>query len=249
MDSNTSSQVQDSSSPDLTAASLQCEAVLKLGEKIARELGLDDRADTLSIWMAHYIAELIQNAEAAVPESRAAERAKCADTILEIWKHRSQFPAGKRPLEEFEPILRAMESLDPDRDARHYFDSLRREAAEAEETSEATKWLSFADSLDYSARILIRDCLAHAAQHAVDKSREWVALAKEADVDKGIDIVIIRSLLEEADLIAKTGPGQRGHGRIEERIKRLETFQEMAATVASDLRAQLKQADVPQSES
>ena len=91
-----------------------CKPVLRLGEKIARELGLDDRADTLSLWMAHYVAELIQQAEAAAPEERTAAQTRCADAILEIWKHRRYFPPGMRPLEDFAPILKAMESLDPD---------------------------------------------------------------------------------------------------------------------------------------
>lgn len=192
MDSNTSSQVQGFSSPDLMAASLRCEAVLKLGKTIASELELDDRADTLSLWMAYYIAELIQRAETAEPNNRVVDLAKCAEAILEIWKHRSHFPAGKRPLEDFEPILRTLEDLDPDRDMHRYFVSLRRAAAEDEETSEASEWLRKADELDYSARILIRYCLARAAQDATDKNREWVALAQNADVEEGVDSVIVR---------------------------------------------------------
>jgi hypothetical protein len=249
MDSTTSSQVQDSSSSDLTVASLRYEAVLKLGEKIASELGFDDRADTLSLWMAHYISELIQNAEAARPEERAAELAKCANAILDIWKHRSEFPVSGRPMGDFEPILRAMESLDPDRDAFRYLGALRHMAAETEATSETDKWLGVAEALDYSARILIRYCLAQAAEDAVDQSREWIALAKEADADKELDIVLIRALGEESDLVKATKISDRVRERIQDQINRLEAFQGMATDVVSDLRAQLEECDLPQNES
>jgi len=74
-----------------------------------------------------------------------------------------------------------MESLDPDKEEGRYFGLLWREAAETEEGTENSKWLRFADSLDYSARILIRYCLARAAQGAADISREWVFLANEAE--------------------------------------------------------------------
>ena len=129
----------------------------------------------------HYIADLMETARTAGHETRVAKQEKCSKAALELWKHRSQLPAGQRPLQEFDPILRTMESLDPDKEEGRYFGLLWREAAETEEGTETSKWLRFADSLDYSARILIRYCLARAAQGAADISREWVSLANEAE--------------------------------------------------------------------
>ncbi len=37
-------------------------AVVRLGERIVAELGLEESTDTLSRWMAHYIAESIARA-------------------------------------------------------------------------------------------------------------------------------------------------------------------------------------------
>jgi hypothetical protein len=242
-DSTTFSQAQGYSSPNLTVASLRSEAVLKFGEKIVAELGNEDRADTLSRWMAHYVAELIQKSEVAQIEGRDEALAQCAAAILNLWEYRRKFPQGKRPLEDLEPIIRTLETLDPDRPAIRYFDDVILERSETEEADESQTWLNLAVELDYSARILIRDCLARAAQTAVNKSKEWIALAEAAGADHGIDILLIRALDEESDPLNET------RKRIEERIKHLEAFREMAAVGESDLRTQLEQLGQPKNES
>ena len=42
----------------------------RLGKKLIDELGLDQSVDTLGRWMAHYIAEKMEDAQAAIGESR-----------------------------------------------------------------------------------------------------------------------------------------------------------------------------------
>jgi hypothetical protein len=241
-DSTTFSQAQGYSSPNLTVASLRSEAVLKLGEKIVAELGSEDRADTLSRWMAHYIAELIQKSKVAQIEGRDEALARCAAAILNLWEYRRKFPQGKRPLEDLEPIIRVMELLDPDRPIFRYFDSVILEGSETKEAGESETWLNVAVELDYSARILIRDCLARAAKTAVNKSKEWLELAEGAGADQGIDILFIRALTEDSDRL------NAARERIEERIKRLQAFREMATVVESGLRAQLEQIGPPKRE-
>ena len=106
--------------------------ILDLGRALVEELGLDPGVDTLSRWMAHYIAELIEAAETAKVEERPAKLAKFADAILKLWEHRHHLPNGKRPFEDLEPILRALESLDPNDDTARYFRSLRMASDESE---------------------------------------------------------------------------------------------------------------------
>jgi hypothetical protein len=133
--------------------------------------------------------------------------------------------------------------LDPDRPAIRYFDDVLLERSETKEPDDGQTWLNLAVELDYSARILIHDCLARAAQTAVDKAKEWIELAESAGVDHGIEILLIRALGEESD------PLNARRKRIEERIKHLEAFREMAAVAESDLRAQLEQIGPPKRES
>ena len=110
--------------------------VLDLGRALVEELGLDPGVDTLSRWMAHYIAELIEDAETAKVENRPAKLAKCADAIIGLWERRHRLPNGKRPFEDLEPILRALESLDPADDTPRYFRSPREAADETEQNAE-----------------------------------------------------------------------------------------------------------------
>ena len=232
--------MQDSSSSDLTVTSVQSDAILQLGKKIVDEFGLDRSVDTLGRWMAHSIAELIHDAEAAGAKDRPAKLAKCADAILALWKHRHELPSGKRPFEDLGPIMRTLESLDPDNTKPRYFRA-QRTAADEEQDVEMANWLEFADSIDHSARLLIGYCLTRAAGAAVDKSKEWVALAERADADVGLEHLVVRFISNEKDLLDSTELNDAARKRIEDRLKRLTEFKKMAATLASDLRKQLKQ--------
>ena len=218
--------------------------VLDLGRALVEELGLDPGVDTLSRWMAHYIAELIKDAETAKVEERPAKFAKCADAILKLWERRHQLPNGKRPFEDLEPILRALESLDPTDDTPRYFRSPRMAVDETEQNVETRKWLELADGFDYSAKSLIRYCLTQAAQTALYKTKDWVVLAETAGLEDGIDLPIIRIITDESDLTKASEPDDRARKLLEDRISRLDGFIKMADAVASDLRRQLKQAHV-----
>jgi len=103
------------------APSLMPKGILEIGKALIKELALEPGDDTLCRWMAHYIAELIEGAEAATEADRPEKLAKCSEIILALWQHRSELPNGKRPFEEFEPIFRAIESLDPDDDTPRYY--------------------------------------------------------------------------------------------------------------------------------
>src|SRR6202050_2818855 len=134
MSLNTLRLVQDSSSLSPMVISIRSEPILQLGEKIVQELELDPSVDTLGRWMAHYLAELIRNAETAGVEDRPEKLLRCASAITDLWRHRSELPNGKRPFEEIEPILRALETLDPENATPRYL-GLIRTAARAEEES------------------------------------------------------------------------------------------------------------------
>jgi hypothetical protein len=219
--------------------------VLDLGRALVEELGLDPGVDTLSRWMAHYIAELIEDAKTAKVEERPAKLTKCADAILKLWERRHQLPNGKRPFEDLEPILRALESLDPANDTPRYFRSQRVAADEAKQNLETMKWLELADSLDYSARILIRYCLTLAAQTALDRSRDWVKLAETAGLEDGTDLQVLRFIFEESVLLKENEPDKKAQRLLKDRIKRLDSFKKLADALASDLRRQLKQSNAP----
>src|SRR6266404_1593822 len=192
MSSDIRNQAHDSSSSNLTAVSLRSDAIFGLGKRIVEELGPDQSVDTLARWMAHYLAELIQAAETASGEDRQAKLAACASAILDLWEHRRRFPNGMRPFEELDPILRTLESLDPNADTLRYYRSQIEMIDKDGRGAEARRWLDIAKGLDYSARVLIRYCVACAAESALDKSEEWVALAEAAGVDQEVEFPTVR---------------------------------------------------------
>lgn len=166
--------------------------------------------------------------------------------LLGLWERRHQLPNGKRPFEDLEPILRALESLDPADDTPRYFRTQRVAADKTEENQETRKWLELADGLDYSAKILIRYCLTQAAQTAVDRSKDWVALAEKVGLEDGPDLPVIRFIFNESDLLKKNEPDVIERKLLEDRISRLDGFKKMANTLASDLRQQLKKSHAPE---
>lgn len=220
--------------------SSQSKAVLDLGKKLVDEFGLDKGVDTLGRWMAHYIAELILDVESAAPEDKASKQERCASAILDLWQHRAELPNGTRPFEDAEPILRALESLDPCDETPRYFRRPRIMAADAEPDTEVGRWLKIADNVDSTARQLVRHCLVRASQTAQEKTAEWVALAEAAGLDDDMDVRALRALMLEAELSGDEAPEDAERKEIERRLSGLEAFQEVAEGLAADLRSKLR---------
>lgn len=191
--------------------------------------------------MAHYLAELIQDAEKSSTEERPAKIAACCDAILNVWKHRHVLPDGRRPFEALEPFLQVLESLDLESDMPRYYRSVRSvfDRDGTDENEKIEYWLNLIDGIDYSAKVLIRYCLTQAAQGALNKSTEWTNLAKAAGVDEGVDFSLIRLVFKEDSMFNASDLHELNNDdreKIEDRIVRLEEFAKMVMIVVSDLR-------------
>ncbi len=220
---------------------IRSDSILALGKKIVDELGPDQSVDTLARWMAHYIAEKIEDAEAATGEARDKKMSECSDLILQLWAHRSELPNGKRPFEDFEPIFRVLKSFDLDDTMPRYFREARLAADLNDEDELVAQWLNMASELDYTARMLIRYCLAMVAQDAVDKSRDWVKLAEEVTKENDIDIRIMRLVTDDVDDLNTEEPDDPKKRKIEDLLKRLEAFTDFSNELSSHFRQQLEQ--------
>lgn len=222
------------------APSLMPKGILEIGRALIKELALKPGDDTLCRWMAHYIAELIEGAETETGADRPEKLAKCSEIILALWQHRYELPNGKRPFEEFEPILRAIESLDPDDDTPRYFRLVRDASDKADVNANSKRWLELAEGLDYSAKILISYCLEQASQDALDKSQEWVRLAEVAGLEDSFELPVIRFITAENELANESESDDGARKLLEDRISRLNSFKEMAESLASNMRRKLK---------
>ena len=191
--------------------------------------------------MAHYIAEKMEDAEAATSEARDRKMSECSDAILKLWAHRSELPNGKRPFEEFGQIFRVLQSLDLDDPTPRYFRQARPAVEQDDEVDSTKQWLNIASALDCAARVLIRYCLATAAQEAVDKSRDWVALAQAIAEEGDIDVRMALSLADDVEVLNSESPDDTARAKIEALLKRLEAFTAFSSTLSSCLRGQLGQ--------
>jgi hypothetical protein len=206
--------------------------VLELGKRLVSQLDVAD--DFLASWMAHYIAQRIKDAEESPEDAKAAAADSCAKAILEIWEHRSSLPDQLRPLRDLEPALRALASLDVAQTEYRYYPEVLREAETGDADDGSQKWLKLARDLDYSARLLMQFALRSAAQNAASQAAPWVDLALQAGADDG-PRVVIRFILDDDDASST----ETGEASLRDKVSRLESFANLANSVATELRARL----------
>ena len=189
--------------------------------------------------MAHYIAEKMEAVESATGEARDRKMSECSDAILKLWAHRSELPNGKRPFEEFGQIFRVLQSLDLDDPTPRYFRQARSVVEQDVENDATRQWLNIASELDYAARVLIRYCLAIAAQEAVDKSRDWVALAEAIAEEGDIDVRTVLSIVDDVEVPEFGEPGRYGKGQDRRPAQETGSVYRFLSTLSSCLRGQL----------
>jgi hypothetical protein len=168
---------------------------ISLGKLLVNELGLEPGVDTLARWMAHYISEQISITENAGGKTKETAEKNCFETILKLWDHRSSYPKGKRPFEQFEPIMQMLQSLNPEKETPYYYGRLPEANLKALEKIETSKdWLDTAELLDKIARVCIEYALTEAASLASSKETlEW--LQSSANLGASDDTRVIKILV------------------------------------------------------
>jgi hypothetical protein len=222
------------------------EQVINLGKKLVQELGLEPGVDTLSRWMAHYIAEQITIAENSTGHQKIKAEEKCVQTILNIWERRSQLPGGRRPFENFEPIFQTLERLNPDKPRPFYYvnPSIRQSAEEdaSKPTNEVQKWLNSALGVDSAARVLIEFAFSQAAMHAKDKkTKSWVE--QSANLQGVEEIRLIFRLAEyknDQDEKARELLLEEQKNYFRSRIEKLDTFLKLCKSLRIALANEFK---------
>lgn len=96
--------------------------LLTLGKLFVKELNLEPGVDTFSRWVAHYLAEKITLVEQSTGKEKKIAEKECFEVIIKLWNNRYAFPNGRRPLENFEPIIELLRNLNPEREKTFFFD-------------------------------------------------------------------------------------------------------------------------------
>lgn len=158
----------------------QQDKLINLGQLIVNELEGEPGADTLSRWMAHYIAEKITAVEKAKPAEKQKLEKECFELILKLWEHRSNLPSGSRPLQNFEAILTVLTNISPDENKPYYYNRPKRDERQQIEMDQfneksGEQWLEIMQAADRAARVWIEHALKKAADSAQDENtRKWI---------------------------------------------------------------------------
>lgn len=192
-----SATTPDSISSAPTAPSIPFTDVVNLGRKLVAELGLDSGVDTLSRWMAHYLAEKISQCETAQSAGRNELEKECFDLILKLWKHRECFQ-HRKPMQSFAPVFEMLRNLQKPT-ALHYFSDPHYLKNETDDS-----WVKLAHNIDCIARDLIRWCLAMSSHAIAESEQQWLSSPAPFYFDDADDIAAANFLVDNLKLFTNT---------------------------------------------
>ena len=139
--------------------------IIKLGEKLVNELLLYNRNDTLSKWMAHYIAELIEKANNNEGKIKEKYEKECFETILKLWKEVDKVPNIKTPLSSFQKLYELYEEILYNKKTYRYFPKKKDDIT--------NPFLILAKDIDRLSKNIVENIFLIAYQDAIDKEKEW----------------------------------------------------------------------------
>jgi len=158
--------------------------VLALGQHLVIELNLDERGDTLSRWMAHHVAELINQAQ-TLPPSRERNEAQeqATETILKIWEHRENLPHRAYPLAPFKDLLKILTLLQPNNNPYRFSQFSRTDQLAAVLFDRLTRLIIFLLLVNApdtkqnpkSARAAVK-VMSEEEQQALNRLNDWISL-------------------------------------------------------------------------
>lgn len=199
----------------------QQKEILELGKLLVKELGLQESVDTLSRWMAHYVAEKIRHAE-ALPygvKKKNAEK-ECFSLILDLWKHRWHYKPDRQPFRDFNQLFDTLEKLNPENQQPYYsllhtIESVQKEDGSFD-PSELKNLSPLALQIDKVARIWINYLLHDAAKRAKKDTLEKI-IDNAIKLPDSMDAHIIQIVL--ADSIENIDKKSINHENMEKKAK------------------------------
>jgi hypothetical protein len=205
-------------------------AVIDLGKRLVTQLKLGD--DETAQWMAHALAERIQNAENAPPEDRVAAQNSCTELIFQLWERRHSLPYQLRPLKKLEPLLRTLDSLDVNNGPKFRF--VQKLPTDMKVEEDVKMLLDAAVTVDDAARILVHYFLATAAEQSTEETAPWIQSAADAGADVTLEVRLLSFVDEGIDRPSDKLKVTRD--TIVNKIEKLELFMSFAASNIESLK-------------
>lgn len=147
--------------------------VLRLGRDLADAL---DSSDVVGRWMSYQLA-----AQIALCEENPADKellSSTQDLILRLWEHKSGASFRTAPYSYVQPVLRAIERLDPNPAPWAFYRPFDEDAPSAQEL-ETYPLLRMACNFDREIGNLIRNLIGLAARDAIAGEEPWVMEGKD----------------------------------------------------------------------
>lgn len=147
------------------------EEIIKLGEKLIKELDLEYSTNTLARWMSHYLAELIQNIDnVESKEEKKVLQKECCDIILKIWSQKENLPITK-PLDNLKPVIEILQVLNQKEESSvlpHWF-------GRNWKLPHKNQWASFVDLVkNNSEEVFDKVVQMNLHEDLLSKDKEWL---------------------------------------------------------------------------
>ena len=160
---------------------MSTENLIGLGKRLVEEFKLEDKTDTLSQWMLHYLAELFERYNVPIsPEEKRIAALEIKDTIFKLWDFRHQQSHSQSSFKNTKSLISTLKKLNLDNDDVFYSGLI--DFINAESTSDQSNpdyWYSYALELDKASRFLIRDCILKGYAITETDNQEIANLIKE----------------------------------------------------------------------
>ncbi|RZG79882.1 hypothetical protein [Acinetobacter pittii] len=140
---------------------MSTENLIELGKRLVQEFKLEDKNDTLSQWMLHYLAELFEGYNLSMsPDEKRIATLEIKDTIFKLWKFRYEYAHSQSSFKNIESLVSTLKKLNLDND-NAFYSGLRdfRNVESTIDQSSPDYWYSYALKLDKASRFLIRNCI------------------------------------------------------------------------------------------
>ncbi|MBS1595813.1 MAG: hypothetical protein JST90_15985 [Bacteroidetes bacterium] len=227
--------------------------VISLGKMLVKELGLEPGVDTLSKWMAHYVAGKMTDVEQlAHGDGKEQAEKDCFEAILKLWDHRWSFPRQRQPFGNFAPILETLHKLNPESQLPHYFNSddrdLMDKVLEGVKETEVEKYSRLCVQIDKTARIWI-DFVLHLAALKAKNANTDDYIRNSADLSPNDDVqVILKTVGSDSknSFEIYNGPDiMKGHkvNVLKRRLSELEQFSKLNELLTAHYKRELEDAE------
>ncbi len=150
------------------AQSKQFQEFLDLGKTLVGLFSEHGRTDLTTSWMAHYLAEIMQQvSEETGPSRKRALQKQCSEIILELWKKRKTYPEGIAPLSGVNHAVAVIKALKDEQSEDPYWRQFR--GVESDSV-----WGSYIYSLRNAVEDALKITLSAAVTKAVlDREKKW----------------------------------------------------------------------------